>query len=81
MMPKNEEAKKQAKIFCGDAEYRKSIVGNVLRCCPCAFRWRRAVGVDDKDIEGASTVNEVHRLTDTPVITLRPKENADTMYA
>lgn len=80
-VPKDEIDKNRRNNFvCGDSEYAKRFVGSVLRCCPCAFRWRQAIGIDEKEIETTSIVNQVHRLTNTPVITLRSNQNSDAMY-
>ena len=81
-LPKEDDAKVEAKNLCGDVEFRKMIVGSVLRCCPCVFRWRRAIGIaEGKETEIISTVTEVHRLNNTPIIALRSNQGPGTMYA
>lgn len=70
--------------FCSwpsKAKEEHKIADAVLRCCPCIFRCRKSVGVDNDDVdEGAASISTVITTATTPVIALRLNRNGDTVY-
>lgn len=70
--------------FCAwpsEMKEERKIADAVLRCCPCVFRCRKSVGVDNNDEDdGVASVSTVITTVTTPVIAMRLNRNSDTVY-
>lgn len=70
--------------FCAwpsEMKGERKITDAVLRCCPCVFRCRKSVGVDNNDEDdGVASVSTVITTVTTPVIAMRLNRNSDTVY-
>lgn len=68
--------------FCAwpnEMKEEHKIADAVFRCCPCVFRCRKSVGVDNNDEDdGVASVSTVITTVTTPVIAMRL--NSDTAY-
>ncbi|EFN68292.1 Uncharacterized protein KIAA0423 [Camponotus floridanus] len=69
--------------FCAwpsEMKEERKIADAVLRCCPCIFRCRKSVGVDNNDEDdGVASVSTVITTVTTPVIAMRLNRNSDTV--
>lgn len=52
---------------------------SIFHCCPCAFRRRQTIGVDNNRDE-ISIINDHPIVVTTPVISLRPNRSTESMY-
>lgn len=70
--------------FCtwpSEAKKERKIANAVLHCCPCVFRCRKSVGIDNDDEEDdVASISTVITTATTPVIALRLSRNSDTVY-
>ena len=80
------ETKEETKVLETETKSRISENGgkfteSVLRCCPCVFRCRRAIGIGNENDEHTSSTGISNQLeTVTPVIALSLNRNSDNMY-
>lgn len=77
--------KEENKIITNETENRISNSGgkfteSLLRCCPCIFRCRRAIGIGYDSAQKISTELSNQLETVTPVIALSLNRNSETMY-
>ncbi|KAK0177770.1 hypothetical protein PV328_001784 [Microctonus aethiopoides] len=49
-------------------------------CCPCAFRHRQSVGIENINNDEISIITEIPLHITTPIISLRPNQNTEFMY-
>lgn len=49
-------------------------------CCPCAFRHRQSVGIENINNDEISIITEIPVNITTPIISLRPNQNTEFMY-
>lgn len=79
------ESKEDGKIITNETENRIADSGgkfteSILRCCPCIFRCRRAIGIGNETAQKISTELSNQLETVTPVIALSLNKNLETMY-
>lgn len=77
--------KEDSKIITNENKNRINDSGgkfteSILRCCPCIFRCRRAIGIGNDNAQKISTELSNQLETVTPIIALGLNRNSETMY-